>query len=814
MDELLQQMSKLDISKTPVNENMLSEIIGMMKRQSMTSMTIGELVENLHSIKISSSNGNNNDKPIIKEAFKIFPNNNNVGQLEDDDSSSISSNDDDDDDDDDSISSNEEDFKIQVDSEDNDSDIEDIPTPNSVLDSSLSSCATSPNSSFTNNSLSSPSFTFKTPLKETFKLGTKSNKNNSKSNKKNIKSNMKTNSNNINNTFIFNKQDDNNGTKGPFSIDMNNISPLPKDFKISPIIYNSEISNIDNDCIRIRGDSPPDSPIRQVFSNILSSSNSSIPLFAKPNDETNNIDIENIENFSIGKLNNTAIRKGAKQRRGQTPKKPTNKNIQDNSQHINFSMPPPPPPPTFVSSANPSNATANATFNGGLFWGSHKETLSESTNQQPENPSLFNENKSNSSYSINVPPGPPLNFGNVLPAKDKTNDAFSSTSAAPPIPPLSAPLNNLNSSNSSPKNSSNVDDDGVNSFYASVFGNNVAPGSPSTMNIEEEDHTDSRFYDFEPPPALTPNPRNAKNEEINSSKPAEGINFTSEIPLFNLGRKDSDNSKKTSPWKKKDIRKSKKNSSVEKNKSSSSKLNSSDKPPTWWNSDVNLEDDDKNSDDDEEYDIADIDKDEDFTNDIFKDTVNSSNSLFGNAPDLPPPPATKTNSSAKSKQPIDIKPPPIPPPVENDAHLTALAELYRKQGKDSYNEEKFDRALYSYDKCLEVAPKSCTFRTIVLGNRAATYMMLDRYIEAVEDCETAVREDPSMIKLHVRKGRAFLRLGHFSSAIDAFTRVLESSLPNSSSNEDGKIEARAALKIVITAEGLVTKFNIQESKGN
>lgn len=50
-------------------------------------------------------------------------------------------------------------------------------------------------------------------------------------------------------------------------------------------------------------------------------------------------------------------------------------------------------------------------------------------------------------------------------------------------------------------------------------------------------------------------------------------------------------------------------------------------------------------------------------------------------------------------------------------------------------------------------------RAAVLGNRAASYMMLDRCHEAINDCDQALRIDPNMMKLMARKGRALLRLG-------------------------------------------------------
>jgi len=101
-----------------------------------------------------------------------------------------------------------------------------------------------------------------------------------------------------------------------------------------------------------------------------------------------------------------------------------------------------------------------------------------------------------------------------------------------------------------------------------------------------------------------------------------------------------------------------------------------------------------------------------------------------------------------------------------------LAGLYSKQGKEQYSTGHYQRSLDSYNKCLKTAPPAWIERATALGNRAAVLVMLHRYVEAVDDCETALRQCPHMAKLHVRRGRALLRLGQFDAAEEAFSRVL------------------------------------------
>ena len=98
--------------------------------------------------------------------------------------------------------------------------------------------------------------------------------------------------------------------------------------------------------------------------------------------------------------------------------------------------------------------------------------------------------------------------------------------------------------------------------------------------------------------------------------------------------------------------------------------------------------------------------------------------------------------------------------------------MYRKQGSDLYKASEFSRALEAFEKGLKFAPPGWPLRAQVLGNRAATLMMVHRYQEAADDCAEALRLDPTMAKLHTRRGRALLRLGLFAAADEAFQRVL------------------------------------------
>jgi tetratricopeptide (TPR) repeat protein len=109
----------------------------------------------------------------------------------------------------------------------------------------------------------------------------------------------------------------------------------------------------------------------------------------------------------------------------------------------------------------------------------------------------------------------------------------------------------------------------------------------------------------------------------------------------------------------------------------------------------------------------------------------------------------------------------------NDRSMVHLANMYSKQGKDLYSSGCYEKALDAYDRCMKIAPPGWFERATALGNRAAVLVMLHRFVEAVNDCDEALRLDSNMVKLLVRKGRALLRLGHFNPAEESLSRVLE-----------------------------------------
>ena len=87
---------------------------------------------------------------------------------------------------------------------------------------------------------------------------------------------------------------------------------------------------------------------------------------------------------------------------------------------------------------------------------------------------------------------------------------------------------------------------------------------------------------------------------------------------------------------------------------------------------------------------------------------------------------------------------------------------------------------------------------------------LCRYLEAAEDCDTALLKDPFLYKIRLRAGKARLQLGLFNKAEDDFNNVLSGLCSDSSVIT----EARERMRNIITTRDCMNDMCRYESLGN
>ncbi|PIN16564.1 Thioredoxin [Handroanthus impetiginosus] len=87
-------------------------------------------------------------------------------------------------------------------------------------------------------------------------------------------------------------------------------------------------------------------------------------------------------------------------------------------------------------------------------------------------------------------------------------------------------------------------------------------------------------------------------------------------------------------------------------------------------------------------------------------------------------------------------------------------EELKRMGNEHYKKGHFAEALTLYEKAIAISPNNATYHF----NRAAALMGLKRLVEAVKECEEAIRLDPGYVRAHHRLGSLFLSLGQVENA--------------------------------------------------
>ena len=112
--------------------------------------------------------------------------------------------------------------------------------------------------------------------------------------------------------------------------------------------------------------------------------------------------------------------------------------------------------------------------------------------------------------------------------------------------------------------------------------------------------------------------------------------------------------------------------------------------------------------------------------------------------------------------------------VELQKRVEKAAAL-KEEGNKLYKAKNYNRAIskYSDGVACRVSQMGANseLQLALLGNRAACYMMVSKFEEALSDCEAALLVDSSCIKALLRSGKCNLRLGKLSQAEQSYMSV-------------------------------------------
>lgn len=114
-----------------------------------------------------------------------------------------------------------------------------------------------------------------------------------------------------------------------------------------------------------------------------------------------------------------------------------------------------------------------------------------------------------------------------------------------------------------------------------------------------------------------------------------------------------------------------------------------------------------------------------------------------------------------------------------------MAELKKENGNQLYKIKQYRSALPFYTEAINLCPDVAAY----YGNRAACYIMLNRFEEALEDVRQAVQLDPMFVRGYVRMAKCGLALGNLTTAEYALKKVKELQPEgNAAANEEKSFE--------------------------
>ena len=97
------------------------------------------------------------------------------------------------------------------------------------------------------------------------------------------------------------------------------------------------------------------------------------------------------------------------------------------------------------------------------------------------------------------------------------------------------------------------------------------------------------------------------------------------------------------------------------------------------------------------------------------------------------------------------------------------ADAYKKQGNLKFTSSKYEEAVELYTKGLELDSEN----HILYGNRAAAYLKLERFVNALRDAQMSVQLEPKWIKGYHRAATAYIALGRLNEAIEQYEKALQ-----------------------------------------
>jgi tetratricopeptide (TPR) repeat protein len=103
-------------------------------------------------------------------------------------------------------------------------------------------------------------------------------------------------------------------------------------------------------------------------------------------------------------------------------------------------------------------------------------------------------------------------------------------------------------------------------------------------------------------------------------------------------------------------------------------------------------------------------------------------------------------------------------PKRDAKHASELKTI----GNELFSAKKYDEAIEAYSEALDICPSGDEHsyaRAVFYSNRAACFMELKKYEEAIADCTRCIKLDPRYLKAYVRRSKANEALDNLDDAL-------------------------------------------------
>ena len=97
------------------------------------------------------------------------------------------------------------------------------------------------------------------------------------------------------------------------------------------------------------------------------------------------------------------------------------------------------------------------------------------------------------------------------------------------------------------------------------------------------------------------------------------------------------------------------------------------------------------------------------------------------------------------------------------------ANVIKEEGNKAFRANNFEEAVTFYTDAMKIAKDLSPLYT----NRAATYLKLEQYDLAIEDCDFALRIDEKWIKAHIYKAKALQKMHKYDEAAKEYKLIVE-----------------------------------------